>query len=66
MKLRNIVYSAVTLLPTLAAAHPGHTPSALHLHLGAPDALNSFNPELIAAGLFLGTLFVSRILLKKR
>ena len=66
MKLKNLFLSLLAVSPSLAVAHPGHATSALHLHVGAPDALNSIDPTLVAAGLLLGALLLAFRLQKGR
>jgi hypothetical protein len=66
MKLKNLFLSLLAVSPSLAVAHPGHATSALHLHVGAPDALNSIDPTLVAAGLLLGALLLASHLQKGR
>ena len=66
MKLKNLFLSLLAVSPSLAVAHPGHATSALHLHVGTPDALNSIDPTLVAAGLLLGALLLAFRLQKGR
>jgi hypothetical protein len=66
MNLKNLFFSVLALSPSLAVAHPGHETSALHLHVGIPSAMNSINPLMLAAGLFVGSLFLAASLFKSR
>jgi hypothetical protein len=66
MNLKNLFLSVLALSPSLAVAHPGHETSALHLHVGIPSTMNSLNPLLLAAGLFVGSLFLAARLSKSR
>jgi hypothetical protein len=66
MKFKNLFLSLLAVSPSLAVAHPGHGTSALHLHVGAPDALNSIDPTMMAAGLLVGSLLLAFRLSKGR
>jgi hypothetical protein len=66
MKFKNLFLSLLAVSSSLAVAHPGHGTSALHLHVGAPAALNSIDPTLIAAGLLVGSLLLAFRLHKGR
>jgi hypothetical protein len=66
MKFKNLFLSLLAVSPSLAVAHPGHGTPALHLHVGAPDALNSIDPTLIAASLLVGSLLLAFRLHKGR
>jgi hypothetical protein len=66
MKFKNLFLSLLAFSPSLAVAHPGHGASALHLHVGGLDALNSVDPTIIAAGLLAGSLLLAFSLQKER
>jgi hypothetical protein len=66
MKLKRLVLCLLSLSPSLAVAHPGHEAPTLHLHVGAPTALNSIDPTLIASGLFVASIVLAVRLLKGR
>jgi hypothetical protein len=66
MKLKTLFLGVLALSPCVAFAHPGHSTSPLHLHVGLPNALNAINPAVVAAGLFVGSLLVASRLFKSR
>lgn len=66
MKLRSILFSALTLAPVAAFAHPGHDINALHLHLGVPTSGNALDLRLTFAALVLGLVFHAVRTIKRR
>ena len=57
MNAKRLIFTAITLIPVVGAAHPGHESSALHIHLGTPTALNALDLRLLFGALILGLAY---------